>query len=116
VENKIAAYPEVNAVDRWWGNNRYTTSTSIASGADNAGFIDTEMMGVAAKLPDALTGGAMVGAVSEGPLVLTESDRLTPTTGGWITTNGKHLRMLDVYGGEKSITPATKAAIAASVP
>jgi putative cell wall-binding protein len=116
VENVVRSYPEVNALDRWWGGDRYKTSTAIASGAIDAAFLTNERFGVASKLPDALTGGATVGFMSRGPLVLTETDRLTPSTGTWITANGAHLRAVDVYGGVKSITPSTMEDIAAAVP
>jgi putative cell wall-binding protein len=116
VENTMEGYAEVNAVDRWYGADRYKTSTAIATGADSLSFIQTESLGVAAVLTDALSGGAMIGGASNGPLVLTQGDVLTPSTGAWVTANGQHLKFCDVYGGERSVTPAVKAAIADAVP
>jgi putative cell wall-binding protein len=66
-------YTAVGATERWWGYDRYATASEIASQAVGEGALDINTVGVAAKLPDALTGGAATGMMG-GALVLTQSD------------------------------------------
>lgn len=65
--------------DRWWGSNRYTTAIDIAEEALAEGWLNPSYIGVAAKLPDALAGGATMGSL-RGPLVITNGTLLTPET------------------------------------
>ncbi len=65
--------------DRWWGTNRYTTAIDIAEEALAEGMLEPGCIGVAAKLPDALAGGATIGSL-RGPLVITNGTTLTPET------------------------------------
>jgi putative cell wall-binding protein len=97
---------------RWSGGDRYATATSIATNAMNSGMLTAAYPGVAAKLPDALAGGAMVGRVGS-PLVITDGEALTSVTGSWLTGNTGAIQECYVLGGEKSLTPAAKSQIEA---
>jgi putative cell wall-binding protein len=99
---------------RWSGSDRYSTATTIASKAIASGMLDPMKVGVAAKLPDALTGGAMVGA-DNGPLVITNGSSLTPVTGGWLKGRKAEIAKCYVFGGEKSVTPVVKSQIEAAL-
>ncbi|MDH4140369.1 MAG: cell wall-binding repeat-containing protein [Coriobacteriia bacterium] len=68
---------------RWYGQSRYTTATTIAEKAQAKGWLDFLHIGVAAKLPDALAGGSAVGRLG-GVLVLTRGDALTSTTAAFL--------------------------------
>ena len=92
---------------RWSDRDRYSTATTIADKAIAAGMLDATYVGVAAKLPDALTGGSMVG-VKGGPLVITNGSSLTPVTGNWLSANKADIGKCFVFGGEKSVTPTVK--------
>jgi hypothetical protein len=95
---------------RWSGRDRYATATTIATNAISSGMLDAHATGVAAKLPDALAGGAMVGCEGS-PLVITNGESLTSVTGSWISTHKGDVDMCYVFGGEKSMTPKVKSQI-----
>jgi putative cell wall-binding protein len=97
---------------RWSGRDRYATATSIATNALNSSMLTAEYPGVAAKLPDALAGGAMVGRRGS-PLVITEGEALTSVTGSWLSANKGAIDECYVLGGDKSLTPAAKSQIEA---
>lgn len=100
---------ELGAV-RWSGDTRYTTAIEIANGAVDEGWLDRQNVGIAAKLPDALTGGAMVG-LRGGVLVLTDGAKLTPATRDWLTEYREEIVSCEVFGGTKSVLPSTHTAI-----
>lgn len=97
-------------VARWSGATRYETAIAIADGAVGRGWLNRETVGVAAKLPDALSGGAAVG-LEGGVLVLTESTRLTPATRVWLETHAAHIQRVIVFGGPLSVVPGVVTAI-----
>jgi putative cell wall-binding protein len=91
--------------ERWYGADRYSTATSIASRATAEGMVDPVYVGVAAVLPDALTGGSMVGAQG-GPLLITDGASLSRAPSSWL---GAHRGTIDtcyVFGGYRSVAPA----------
>jgi subtilisin family serine protease len=88
---------------QWYGPDRYYTATTIASKAVSRGFLSDQAVGVAAKLPDALTGGSMIGAKKNGVLLITQSDRLTPTTSSWVSAHSANIANAYVFGGTKSV-------------
>jgi putative cell wall-binding protein/5-hydroxyisourate hydrolase-like protein (transthyretin family) len=92
---------------RWSDKDRYSTATKVASNAIAANYLDATVVGVAAKLPDALTGGSMVGSMG-GPLVITNGESLTAVTGNWLSSNKSDIAECFVFGGEKSMTPTVK--------
>lgn len=96
--------------DRWAGTTRYTTAIAIADNAVDEGWLSRENVGIAAKLPDALTGGAGVG-LKGGVLVLTDGAKLTPATATWLTTYKDEIVDCEVFGGTKSVVPTVHTAI-----
>ena len=100
--------------DRWSGPDRYSTATDIATNAVDSGWLSDRTVGVAAKLPDALTGGAMVGC-DGGPLVITDGANLTSVTGSWLSANKSKVSSCYVFGGEKSMTPRVRSQIEAKL-
>jgi subtilisin family serine protease len=92
---------------QWYGPDRYYTATAIANNAVARGWLSDQAVGVAAKLPDALTGGSMVGS-QNGVLLITQSDRLTNTTAGWIASHSGSISDAYVFGGTKSVVPAVQ--------
>ncbi len=48
-----------------------------------------------------------------GPLLITQGDTLTSSTGSWLSSNKNEIAKCYVFGGEKSVTPAVKSAIEA---
>jgi putative cell wall-binding protein len=80
-------YAAVGATERWWGMDRYETAVEIASMAATETLLGTAKVGVAAKLPDALTGGAATGLMY-GPLVLTQTDSVPHETFAFVESCG----------------------------
>jgi hypothetical protein len=95
---------------RWSGADRYSTATKIANEAVANGWLARQDVAIAAKLPDALTGGAVVGREG-GVLLLTQSDVLTSTTKSWLMTYRNEVYRCSVLGGTVSVTPAVMSAV-----
>jgi putative cell wall-binding protein len=100
--------------DRWAGDSRYTTAIAIADRAVGEGWLMRDTVGVAAKLPDALTGGATLGQ-ARGCLLITQSDKLQANTGAWLGAHKNEVNACYVFGGVKSVTPAVMSSIDAKL-
>ncbi len=96
--------------ERWYGSSRYTTAITIANKAIAEEWLSDRAVGVAAKLPDALSGGSFVGRMN-GVLLLTRGDTLTPETGAWIKAHQGNIEHCFTFGGPNSITSAVRTAI-----
>lgn len=99
---------------RWSGSDRYSTAASIASNALARGWLSPRRSAVAARLPDALAGGVLVGTAG-GPLLLTESGRLTPVTEGWLAARANETSAAWVLGGSASVSESVKSAVRAAL-
>ncbi|MDH4140815.1 MAG: carboxypeptidase regulatory-like domain-containing protein, partial [Coriobacteriia bacterium] len=99
---------------RWYGTSRYTTAINIANNAIGEGWLSDSAVGVAAKLPDALTGGGVIGRMG-GVLLLTKGDTLTPETGAWIQAHKANITNCYVFGGPNSVSTAVVNAIKAKL-
>jgi len=100
--------------ERWWGSDRYKTAIAIADGARAKGWLTDGCVAVAAKLPDALSGGSMIGQW-RGPLLITRGDALTGATGDWLRTHKSAVRKCYVFGGPLSITEPVKNSISSKL-
>ncbi len=100
--------------ERWYGSTRYTTAITVANKAIERGWLSEDFVGVAAKLPDALTGGSVVGRRG-GALVLTASATLSPETGSWLSTHRSGVNACGVFGGPNSVSRKGLDAIKAKV-
>jgi putative cell wall-binding protein len=105
LEDQLDADNGYKLTERFWGDDRYETAIDVATQAKTKGWLTSDVIGIASKLPDALTGGAMVGR-SRGCLVITQGDTLTPSTMAWIADQKNENDKFWIFGGEKSITPA----------
>jgi hypothetical protein len=92
---------------RWSGRTRYETAIAIADNAVAYGALTRSNVGLAAKLPDALTGGSLMG-MRDGVLLLTDGTTLTPSTKTWLTTHKMSVAEVCVFGGPLSITEVVK--------
>jgi putative cell wall-binding protein len=108
VRNALAV--KYGPVTRWSGADRYTTAITIGTEARDMNWLDARSVAVAAKLPDALAGGAIVGQ-DHGILLLTQSDVLTPATGNWLANYRADIDKCYVYGGSRSVSDAVVDAI-----
>ncbi len=96
-------------MQRWYGQSRYTTAIAIAEKAvDQEHWLNYWTIAIAAKLPDALAGGAAVGNRG-GVLVLTRGDSLTPETAAFLERHDMaNAYACWVLGGKLSITDAVR--------
>jgi DNA-binding beta-propeller fold protein YncE len=100
---------------RWSGRTRYDTAIAIANGAVAKGWLGRSTVGIAAKLPDALTGGSLVGKRT-GVLVLTDTASLTPATKTWLATYKRSItEVLYLFGGPLSITDTVRTQVAGAL-
>ncbi len=102
------------SAERWYGRSRYDTALEIANRAIGAAMLEDTVAGVAAKLPDALTGGSMVGRKG-GVLLLTDGGSLTSVTGSWLATHKGAITACYVFGGANSVSSAVIAQINAKL-
>ncbi len=105
-----SVYNQLGADDRWSGNDRYLTAIDIANEAQKLGLIDHEYVGVAAVLPDALTGGSMVGQKG-GVLLITNGQSLTSSTGSWLSAHKSTIKDSYVFGGPVSVSEKVRTQI-----
>lgn len=96
---------------RWSGSTRYSTALTIADKAVAEAGMSRAEVGVAAVLPDALTGGSAIGRAG-GVLVLTNGTTLTPETGTWLSANKAEIDRVRVFGGQASLSETVRTAIA----
>jgi len=96
--------------ERWWGADRYATAAEIARRASARGWASYGAVGVAAALPDALTGGAAIGGM-EGVLLLTQTDLLPAVTATAIRTNRGVIEDLYIFGGTRAVSDPVRVRI-----
>lgn len=97
--------PSGTTVMRWWGADRYGTAASIATNAVQQGWASYDAVGVAAAIPDAMTGGAAIGRLG-GVLLLTQPNAVPAATANVLMTHGMHIQNLWVFGGPAVISNA----------
>ncbi len=88
--------------ERWAGSNRYETARAVAQGSMSRGWLGGQAVGVAAGLPDALTGGSFIGR-DGGVLLLTAPSALVPPTRSWLAANAESLEGAYVFGGTAAV-------------
>jgi len=100
--------------ERWAGANRYETAAAVAAGAEREGWLSPSTVGVAAGLPDALSGGAYLGA-KRGVLLLTARDELSEITRQSLEQKRDAVHEIDVFGGVGAIPASVAEALEALV-
>jgi hypothetical protein len=102
----------VGATARWYGPDRYYTATAIANGATGKGWLEAKAAGVAAKIPDAVTGGAAIGNRRQGVLLVTQGEQLTSTASAWLEARSAEVTTCLVFGGPVSVDDDVRRGIA----
>lgn len=92
--------PESN---RLWGGDRYSTSVAVAGKAVAAGWLTPETIGLAAAMPDALSGGANVG-FRGGILLVVQKTGLPAGTANFIGAQKPLISEVWMLGGTGSAT------------
>ena len=90
-------------VQRWWGQTRYETSEAIASHSISSGS-SPSVVGIASgeNFPDALTGGALIGA-RKGVLLLSSFGGFEPSD--YIAAVKPQVTRCYVLGGSAALSP-----------
>lgn len=90
-------------VQRWWGQTRYETSKAIASHSISSGS-SSSVVGIASgeNFPDALTGGALIGA-RKGVLLLSSFGGFEPSD--YIAAVKPQVTRCYVLGGSAALSP-----------
>lgn len=100
-----AVYTAVGGTHRWEGADVQQTVRMIAEWSVRNRLLLPRYVGVAAKLPDALTGGAAVGRYA-GPILATNVGSLSTAASTWLDDWGTDADAFTVFGGPVSVTPA----------
>ena len=112
IEDQLEA--DGKTVTRLGGDTRYETAIEIAEFHLTVGFtLDEVVLARGDKFPDALAGGPLAASMMA-PMVLTQSDVLTPVTGTWLSSNCQEIDALTIMGGPVAIADAVVAAAQAA--
>lgn len=84
--------------------DRYRAACDIASFALSRGWLAPARVGVANRLPDALTGGSAFGKLG-GPVLYTSASAVPGVTSGWVGAHKSAVRRVSVIGGIGSVWP-----------
>jgi lipoprotein-anchoring transpeptidase ErfK/SrfK len=88
---------------RWAGSDRFGTAVVVAQAAAGEGWVGTQRVALAAKVPDALSGGVATGR-SGAALLLTETATLPKVTASHVSDTGATSAI--VYGGPGAVSDA----------
>jgi len=100
------------AVQRLAGNTRYETAIEIAEFHVENDFSLAELvMATGENFADALAGGPYASQMNA-PMVLTQSNTLTPSTAAFITENCQTVDALSILGGTAAVSTAVETAAA----
>jgi hypothetical protein len=106
-----ATYQQLAATDRWFGRDRYEAATDIARNAVARGWSSNDTVGITARLPDGLTGGAAAGRLGGVQLVTATGD-LPASAQHYLSTSRSSVDACYVFGGPRSISDSTRYEIA----
>lgn len=98
-----AVYDEVGGSSRWYGPDRYATSTIIARGARSRGWLTGSTVGVASSAPDALSGSVYMARMG-GPLLVTRQASLSPVTARYLAELDGLIDRAIVFGGSGAVS------------
>lgn len=87
-------------------SNRFVAATNIAQFAYDNGLLDLPTVGVANKLPDALTGGVAMGNM-RAAILYTDAASLSTTTSGFINSHNLDYTTVCLFGGLASLSDMT---------
>jgi len=104
-----SAMTKVDATARLAGKDRYETSVILAKFGGQYGWLSYTQVGLAAAMPDGMTGGAAMGLLG-GPMLITRADSLPSVTYKFIDDNDQLIEHAVIFGGSASVGgPVTQA-------
>lgn len=104
------------SIERVSGADRYATSAALAEWGTTHGYCGSRIMGVATgrNYPDALGGGAAVGA-HNGVLLLTDANSLSAPVKGFITGHSTIYTAVQLFGASGAVSDGVEAAVSAAL-
>jgi len=105
-----SAYTAVGATARLAGSNRYETSVKLARFGGTQGWLAYTQVGLAATLPDGLTGGSAMGLLG-GPMLVTSGTSLPSVTYKFIDDNDQLIDHAVIFGGADSVSGAISTSV-----
>lgn len=98
-----AVYDQVGGSSRWYGPDRYATSTILARGARSRGWLTGSTVGLASSAPDALSGSVYMARMG-GPLLVTRPGSLAPVTARYLAELGGAIDKAIIFGGSAVVS------------
>ncbi|MDZ4063955.1 MAG: cell wall-binding repeat-containing protein, partial [Coriobacteriia bacterium] len=96
--------------DRIAGADRYMTAVAVAIRAQAEGWLSPAYVGIAARMPDATTGGAYMGK-KDGVMLYARRDGVPASTAAYLKAKQAVIVDVFVFGGASSIAETTRASI-----
>ena len=96
-------YDQVGGSSRWYGQDRYATSTILARGARSRGWLTGSTVGLASSAPDALSGSVYMARMG-GPLLVTRQASLAPVTARYLAELGGAIDRAIIFGGSAVVS------------
>lgn len=91
-------YGRLGGTKRWGGVDRYKTSVEIAGAARSLGWLTGTTVGLAATVPDALTGSISMARI-DGPLLVTRQAALDQSTASYLAGLSGSVSAATIFGG-----------------
>lgn len=105
-----AVYARVGGTRRLAGPDRFATAAAVADHSVVSGWLGPMQVGISATLPDALSGGAMMGRMN-GALLLTRRDVLPGPTWAYLEAHDQDIVAARVFGGPLAVSEGVRDAI-----
>lgn len=99
-----SVYTAVGGTARWAGADRYATAVKVAEGAIANGYCVPDSIALTAKLPDGVSGGAMIGR-ARGVLLVTPMASLAAAPAAFASDHWTDIWSARVLGGTASVSP-----------
>ncbi len=107
VNSSVATRLGVAASHRIAGPTRYSTATEAAKRAKAEGWLSNVIVGLAAQVPDAATGGAYMGK-NDGALVYVTATSVPRDTDRYLTDASASIESAVVFGGTTSVSESVR--------
>jgi hypothetical protein len=106
ITDQVRLRLQVPLQNRLAGPDRYHTAIAVADKAIASGWLRAADVGLSARIPDALAGGALLGRLG-GPMLVTTTSPLERDTKWWLSAHRNTITKVWVFGGESSVATAT---------
>lgn len=102
VKENVRVALGISPANRISGPDRYSTATAAATRAKAEGWLSNTVIGFAAKVPDAATGGAFMGK-NDGALIYVTPTAVPGATAAFLSASSNTATRGEVFGGTTSV-------------